>query len=336
LTQAPDFSYLTNLLEVRPDGNKLAWLNRKINSWRMVFKSREEFGKGAAYMLLSSVTLSLFTLFAKFGADHTSFFLLLFLRFCIPLLLLIPFLLSTMSLKELFWIGNVKMQFLRSGCILLYQYSIFYYLTYASLLDATVLQNTAPLFMPILERIFFKHRFDKKVLLSIGISFVGVLCILQPDSDIFARLSVVGFLAPLGQAGSQVLYGHQAKKENQRFTLFYMFFLCSIFTGIIYVFSKGFFGGDPTLEKYSFWLWMNILFLGIVSILNQIFRGVAYQHGKASALAPFLYVSIIASAILDWAIFHHLPNWLSLVGAILVIVGGMIQIYRWKGAQNSA
>ena len=54
------------------------------------------------------------------------------------------------------------------------------------------------------------------------------------------------------------------------------------------------------------------------------------MHGKASALAPFLYVSIIISALLDWAIFHHLPNWLSLVGAILVICGGLVQIYKRK------
>jgi drug/metabolite transporter (DMT)-like permease len=294
------------------------------------FKSKEEFERGAAYMLLSSLMLSFFTLFAKFATDNTSFFLLLFLRFGIPLLFLIPYLLWTMPLTKLFLIGDIKMQLLRSGCILIYQYSLFYYLTYASLLDATVMQNTAPLFMPILERIFFKHHFDKKVLLTIFISFVGVLCILQPDSGIFAKLSIAGLLAPLGQAGSQVLYGHQAKRENQNTTLFYQFFLCSIFTAIVYIFSNEFFRSSYALEKYSFWLWMNIALMGVVSILNQAFRGIAYKHGKASALAPFLYVSIIFSAILDWAIFHHYPNWLSLVGAILVIIGGMIQVYKWK------
>ena len=111
-------------------------------------------------MLLSSVMLTFFTLFAKFGTDTTSYFLLIFLRFCIPLMLLLPYLLWTISIKELFLTNNFKMQLLRCGCILLYQYSIFYYLMYSTLLDATVMQNTAPLFMPILERVFFKHRFE--------------------------------------------------------------------------------------------------------------------------------------------------------------------------------
>jgi drug/metabolite transporter (DMT)-like permease len=290
--------------------------------------SKEEFEKGAFYMLLSALTLSFFTFFAKLGTNSTPYFLLIFLRFGIPLVLLVPYLFWSTSIKELFLLGNFKMQLLRCGCLLIYQYSIFYYLMYSTLLDATVMQNTAPLFMPILERIFFKHRFEKTVILSICISFVGVLCILQPNTSIFAKLSIAGFLAPLGQAGSQVLYRHQAKHENQKSNLFYLFFLCSVVSAVILAFSKEFFGKISSLEHYSFLLWVNIICLGVASVLNQSFRGEAYKHGRASALAPFLYVSIILSAILDWTIFHHFPNWLSLIGAVLVIAGGWIQVYK--------
>ncbi len=279
-------------------------------------------------MLLSAVTLSFFTLFAKFGVDRIPYSLLIFLRFGVPLALLLPYLLWSTSIKKLFFLSHFKLQILRCACLLVYQYSIFYYLTYSTLLDATVMQNTAPLFMPILERIFFKHRFEKKVILSILISFMGVLCVLQPDRSIFAKLSIAGLLAPLGQAGSQVLYSHQAKRENQTSNLFYLFFFCSIVSAAVFVFSKLFFGEVNSPEHASPLLWGSVICLGIASILNQLFRGEAYKHGKASALAPFLYGSIIFSAILDWAIFHHLPNWLSLVGALLVIVGGWIQIYR--------
>jgi drug/metabolite transporter (DMT)-like permease len=303
-------------------------LRLRFSRWK---NSREEFEKGAFYMLLSAVMLSLFTLFAKFGTASTSYFLLIFLRFGIPLVLLVPYLLLTAPVKELFQLSNFKMQLMRCGCILVYQYSIFYYLIYASLLDATVMQNTAPLFMPILERIFFKHPFEKKVILSILISFVGVLCILQPNESIFAKLTIAGFLAPLGQAGSQVLYGHQAKHENQKSNLFYLFFFCSVISALVFVFFKEFFGESiSSLENYSALLWINLIGLGLASILNQSLRGEAYKHGRASALAPFLYGSIIFSAILDWTIFHHLPNWLSLIGAILVIAGGWIQVYKRK------
>ncbi|MBS0605108.1 MAG: DMT family transporter [Verrucomicrobia bacterium] len=281
-------------------------------------------------MLLSSAMLSFFTLFGKFATGNTSYFLLLFLRFGIPLLLLLPYLLWTMPAKTLLHTHNFKLQMLRSGCILIYQYSIFYYLMGSSLLNATVLQNTAPLFMPVIERIFFGIRFNKRILISIFVSFAGVLCILQPDDGILATISIAGILAPLGQAGSQVLYGHQAQKDNQKVTLFYFFFISTIVTGVVFLFSNEFLGAKNSLEHFSLFAWANIIGLGLASIFNQSLRGLAYKYGSPSALAPFLYVSLILSAILDWAIFHDLPNWLSLAGALLVIAGGMIQMYKKK------
>jgi drug/metabolite transporter (DMT)-like permease len=289
---------------------------------------KEEFRKGAFYMLLSSVMLSFFTLFSKFGLENIPYFLLIFLRFGIPFLLIVPFLMWKTSIKELFHISNLKIQLLRTGCILLYQYSIFYYLIHASVLDATVLQNTAPLFMPLLERLFFKHRFHLKSLVSMIISFFGVLCILQPGKEIFGQLSIAGLLAPLGQAGSQVLFGHQARNENQKTNLFYLFFLSSLFSGLIFLFSEEFLSEKNMWENHSLLSWATLLGISVASIFNQSFRAIAYLHGRASALAPFLYFSLIFSGILDWAIFHHLPNWLSLLGTVLVMSGGIIQIYK--------
>ncbi len=281
-------------------------------------------------MLLCSVMLALFTLFCKFGTENTSYFLLVFLRFFVPLILLVPYLLWTASFKELFQFTHFRMQIFRAGSILVYQYAIFYYLMNSSLLDATVLQNTAPLFMPLLERLFFGHSFKKKVWLSILVSFAGVLCILQPDQKILPSLGIAAILAPLGQASAQVLYSHQARREAPRVSLFNFFFFTAIGSGIIYLFSFEFLREQGSLKNDAFFTWVNLIFLGLASILNQFFRSLAYRYGTASTLAPFLYFSLIGSAILDWVIFHHVPNWLSIAGAFLVIGGGMIQIYQRK------
>jgi drug/metabolite transporter (DMT)-like permease len=290
----------------------------------------EEFWKGVYYMLSSSVLLSFFSLFGKFATENTSFFLLILLRFVIPLVLMLPYLLWTSTFRELFAVGNFTLQLTRMGCILVYQYSIFYYLIHSTLLNATVLQNTFPLFLPILERIFYKHRFNKREIASICICFVGVLCILHPDKGIWGTLSVVALLAPLGQAGSQILFAHQARLENQKSTLFYQYFLSSIVAAIIYMFSSEFLDVQGSLKGYTLFAWINIVALGVVSLFNQVLRSIAYRYGKASALAPFLYVSLIASALLDWLIFGHLPQLISVLGAFLVIGGGLLQLSEKK------
>jgi len=288
-------------------------------------------------MLLCSVMLSFFTLFSKIASQQLPYFLITFLRFGVPFLLILPYLLWTTRIKDLFFTNNFTLQVLRCGCILVYQYSIFYYLLHSSLLNATVLQNAAPLFMPILERVLFGIKFHRKGAISILISFAGVLFILQPSRELLASLSIAAFLAPLGQAGSQVLYAHQARNENHKSNLFYLFLLTAVVSGAVYVGSLFVENGNTFAsiqwiqgKNFSLFIVINLVLLGLTSIFNQSLRGLAYRYASASALAPFLYVSLLISVIFDWAFFHRLPGWMSLLGAALVVCGGMIQIHDRK------
>lgn len=290
----------------------------------------QDFMKGVAYILLSTIGISLFGLFSKFGLDDTPFFLITFLRFAIPFILLLPFSLSKYSIIQLWKATNWKIQWLRSSCVLVYQYSFFYFLNQQSLLDAAVLQNTAPLFILIFESLFHRQRLNMITLFSIGISFVGVLCILQPDFGVINRISLVGFLIPVALAGSQVIYSHQVQRSPQQSTLFFLFFLCSIFTGILYLFSGELFQASTYGHTSNFvHLWI-LIGMGVTSIFNQSFRGFAYRYARPSILAPFSYVALLFSGLFDWLIFNLLPNLWSGLGLGLVIMGSIVQFYRKK------
>lgn len=63
------------------------------------------------------------------------------------------------------------------------------------------------------------------------------------------------------------------------------------------------------------------------ALLNQYFRGKAYGFGKPATLATFLYLSIVISGIFDWAFFRVVPDFLTLIGSFLVILGGILKVY---------
>ncbi|HEV3269525.1 MAG TPA: DMT family transporter [Candidatus Rhabdochlamydia sp.] len=290
----------------------------------------QNFMKGVAYILLSTIGISLFGLFSKFGLDDTPFFLITFLRFAIPFILLLPFSLAKYSVVQLWKATNWRIQWLRSGCVLVYQYSFFYFLNQQSLLDAAILQNTSPLFILIFESLFHRQRLNMITLFSIAISFIGVLCILQPDLGVISRISLVGFLIPVALAGSQVIYSHQVHHIPQQSTLFFLFFLCSIFTGVLYLFSGELFQVSNYGHTSSFvHLWI-LLGMGVTSIFNQSFRGFAYRYARPSILAPFSYVALLFSGLFDWLIFNRLPNLWSGLGLALIIIGSVIQFYGKK------
>ncbi len=228
-----------------------------------------KYAHGVVYIFLAVINLSLFLLFAKLGTANTPFFLLSFFRFLVPFLMLLPFLYYQGLFKRLSLFGDSKSHLLRSSCVLIQQYTVFFYLLHGSLLDITVLLNLSPIFVAFLERIFFKHPIHKSVAISLAVSFIGVLCVLQPDQGIFSLLSLIGIIAALASASSQVVYGHNVRKEPAAVSLFYLFFIGSIVSFLVLLVYQGFAHESliTATRSFVFGDWTAILFLLLLSLL---------------------------------------------------------------------
>ncbi len=284
--------------------------------------------KGIFYMLLSAVGLSFFSLFVKLGSASVPFFFLTFLRFFVPLLLVLPYVLWRVGIPRFSHLGNFRLQMGRVVCILIYQYAIFYYLTKTSLLNATVLQNTAPLLIPIIEKIFLGHSMKKQSMFGMLLSFVGVLFILRPDDEIIGKRTIVGIIAALGQAGSQVFFGMQSQAERRETNLFYLFFFCSLISLVVFFIIAPFHQGidfqvDTLCHVDAKFYWY-LLGLSLATIANQSFRGEAYRYARPGVLAPIFYFSVVMSGALDWFVLQEIPSSATFIGAALVVLGGII------------
>ena len=67
---------------------------------------------------------------------------------------------------------------------------------------------------------------------------------------------------------------------------------------------------------------------GGVGGVAQILVTTAYRFGAASMLAPFDYTSLILAALIGYLIFAELPTFETVIGASLVVLGGVIIIWR--------
>ena len=292
----------------------------------------QSFGKGVFYMVVSAFWFALTYLFVKLCAGHFPFFLFAFLRFLIPALILLVVLLIERRLKACFRIKHFHTHLLRAFCVTIAQLSIFYYISRSSLLNATVLLNTGPLFIPLIEWLARGYPLKKKALLPLFIGFVGVILILQPGSDLFSWLSFVGLLAGFAQACSQVLYGvhsHQESPEVNIFLLFSLSTCISIVPLLISYFAFSFetarFAQVATAEHGLYLLFL--LVVAIANVLTQFFRGLAYlRGGRPATLATFLYLAVLFAFFYDWIIFDHPANIYSLLGALFVMGSGLLRI----------
>lgn len=112
--------------------------------------------KSILYMLLSTLSLSVTGLISKYLVDIVPIEWFSFLRFALPAVLL----LALLRITKIKIPNKAEMKPLlgRALCIALCQLFFLWSLQHLSLVESVVLFATGPLFMPLLERLFFKTR----------------------------------------------------------------------------------------------------------------------------------------------------------------------------------
>jgi drug/metabolite transporter (DMT)-like permease len=66
-----------------------------------------------------------------------------------------------------------------------------------------------------------------------------------------------------------------------------------------------------------------ILLLGCLATGGHFLFTAAFREAPAALLAPINYVHLVWAGLLGWLVFDHLPDGLSVMGMVLVLVAGM-------------
>lgn len=284
---------------------------------------KESFHRGVVFMLLSAVGLALTGLLGKLGLKYMDLTAVIFWRYVASLILCVFFMWWMDLFKKGIRVKNLKLHLLRAFLVLSTQYCYYFYLQKDTILNAMVLINTGPLFIPVIERAFLGQKVGVSTWVSLAISFAGVLLVLQPDTDLFSKVGWIGLLAGVMQGASQIVFGINSKEERSDLGVFYLSLFCFLFSIIPFLIF-----GSSYIPAKEFWNFSALIgSLGVASILNQLARAEAYQHGTPSRLSSFMYASVLLAGLWDWLFFHNIPNTFSILGSFLVVLGGLSKIY---------
>lgn len=193
-------------------------------------------------------------------------------------------------------------------------YLYFLAIRYLSLVDATTLNYTAPFFVPFVWWLWFKEKVGTEVWWSIVVGFIGVAVILNPSREIFQMGFVFGLFAGITSAiGLCAVRVLNLKREPMSRTLFYFFSLGTFLT-LPFAWASW---QPPEMHQ-----WFQIIGIGLATIGGQILLTIAYRHGTASYLSPISYSTVIYAAIITYFLFDKPLGLRSLIGTILIIIGG--------------
>jgi drug/metabolite transporter (DMT)-like permease len=207
------------------------------------------------------------------------------------------------------------LHFLRIGVGTLTLYCSFYATKHLFLVDAVLLYNTIPLFVPCILLLFFKKIVPTGRLLAALLGFLGVICILKPG---FSFMNVAGFIGLFsGFSGAMVLLIVQrlSKTEPSERIITYFFIgslVISFFPMVIM--------WEPIINP---WMWFFLLLTGGFAFLYQYCITKAYSYVSASKIGFSAYLSVLFSGLPDFFIWGKLPDIWTLLGALCIIGGGI-------------
>lgn len=190
-------------------------------------------------------------------------------------------------------------------------------LRYLGLAEMHALYTVFPLMTLALAGAFLGEFIGVRRWIAAAIGFTGTLIILRPGSGVFQLAALIPLLSALGFAVFSVLTRRISRQDSFATNMLYM----------------GFFGAIAiTLSGLPGWVtpspaqWGLIAVLSVTGVVAQLLLLQALKYATAATLQPFNYSLLVFATLIGLLVFGELPDTWTVVGACLVIAGGMYAI----------
>jgi drug/metabolite transporter (DMT)-like permease len=185
------------------------------------------------------------------------------------------------------------------------------------LADAVLLNQSMPLFIPLVERAWLGERIPKPLWGVLALGFAGLVVILRPGTGVFEPAALVGVCSAVFASVSQVGIRRLTRTEPVTRIVFYF----------------GLVGSAAALPPAAWWwkapsafTWAILLLMGLFATVGQMTLTRAYLHAPAASVGPFLYAGPVFAGLLDWLLWDRLPDALFVVGATVVILAATLAL----------
>ena len=210
-----------------------------------------------------------------------------------------------------------------------------------SLAEATAIFFIAPILITIFAMFFLQEKVGIRRGLACFIGFLGMLFIIKPGTISFELISIFPLIAALFYTALHIItrkYGSQEKPLTMGFYIQVCFLVTSL------MFAGGFYLADFDVEHsnsltFLTGSWVSVSTFDMFHILvgialpisiGGILVSYAYKNYEASFLAPFEYGALVIAVVSTYLIWNEIPDRLSLIGMILIMLSGIFVSLREK------
>jgi len=202
--------------------------------------------------------------------------------------------------------------------------------------EVTAIGYATPLFTVIFAVLFLGERVRLFRLSAVAVGLVGVLIVLYPrftiGGDAVSQMATLGALMVLGASIMRALVQVHVRRLVQTDSTAAIVFFFSLTATVLSFMTLplGMLVDWPALTWVMPGLQVSLLLIcsGLIGGVAQIMITSSFRFGPVSMLAPFDYASMIFATLIGWLVFSEIPTPAILIGAGLVMTGGVLIIWR--------
>ena len=234
------------------------------------------------------------------------------------LILIFIYLYFTRNIKTYLGSSNYLILIFRGFLFLPLPYMLFISLQNITLPEWTTLNMISPILGSILAILFLGEKINYFTTTAIFLGFIGVIFIIQPGFQYFSFY----YLFPIYGAFTLSLQSFLANKySNITTTLgFFVYGLVPInlVSVVLFIF-------DPLI---NFQLFFISLFAGLIVLIGVYLVTYAFQNSKNhfSSIFALFYLQILWSLLIGIIFFNEYLNFIAIVGALLIVLSGLLSI----------
>ena len=271
--------------------------------------------KGIIFIIMSAFGFAMMSAFIKLSGDLPSFQKTFFrnsISVIVALTLIVKNKGSFFGKKD-----NQKLLILRSTFGTIGILLIYYAIDRLVLSDANMLNKLSPFFVIIFSAIFLKEKIKPNQFFALAVAFLGALFIIKPSFSFEMIPALAGTLGGISAAAAYTCVRSLGGKEKPDTIVFYFSLFSSIVTLPLMLISYK----PMSIIQFTY-----LILAGIFASLGQFGITFAYKFAPGKEISIFDYTNIIFSAIISLCLFGVLPDYLSVIG-YLIIFGSSLYMF---------
>lgn len=206
----------------------------------------------------------------------------------------------------------------------------FYIMAHIPLAEAVTYNKTSPIFVAIFAFIFLNEKLHKNAIFAIGLGFIGIILVAQPQGASFDKYDILGIFSGIGAALAYTSIRELRKYYDTRAIVMSFMAVGTIAPAILMLLTP-----YVSVSEEFDWMfaefimpqgveWGYVTAVGIFATISQLLMTKAYELTKAGIVGTISYSNIVFALIIGIMLGDPIPDIWTFLGILLVILSGLL------------